>query len=241
MWKVIIADDEPIVREGLQVLIDWKDLGYDLIEVCSDGAEVLEAIEKNCPDILILDIQMPVMTGLEVAKYIYEKYPEIYIILLTAHAEFKYAKEAIEYQVKKYIVKTNLIDDLSLVLKELNKSLEEEKGEREIKDRDILSDVLDYIDNNYMHKLSLEGIAVKVYVNKFYLSRLFKEKRGENLFDYINKKRIEKSKYYIQKGNKKIYEIADMVGLYDTAYFSKLFKKYTGYSPKEYARRMESE
>lgn len=241
MWKVIIADDEPIVREGLQVLIDWKDLGYDLIEVCSDGAEVLEAIEKNCPDILILDIQMPVMTGLEVAKYIYEKYPEIYIILLTAHAEFKYAKEAIEYQVKKYIVKTNLIDDLSLVLKELNKSLEEEKGEREIKDRDILSDVLDYIDNNYMHKLSLEGIASKVYVNKFYLSRLFKEKRGENLFDYINKKRIEKSKYYIQKGNKKIYEIADMVGLYDTAYFSKLFKKYTGYSPKEYARRMESE
>lgn len=241
MWKVIIADDEPIVREGLQVLIDWKDLGYDLIEVCSDGAEVLEAIEKNCPDILILDIQMPVMTGLEVAKYIYEKYPEIYIILLTAHAEFKYAKEAIEYQVKKYIVKTNLIDDLSLVLKELNKSLEEEKGERKIKDRDILSDVLDYIDNNYMHKLSLEGIAGKVYVNKFYLSRLFKEKRGENLFDYINKKRIEKSKYYIQKGNKKIYEIADMVGLYDTAYFSKLFKKYTGYSPKEYARRMESE
>lgn len=240
MWKVMIADDEPFVREGLSLLIDWKDLGYELTGVYSDGKELLDAIESGQPDLVILDIRMPILTGLEAAKIIYEKWPEIYVILLTAHAEFQYAKEAIEYQVKKYIIKTNVIDDLAASLPAVAETLSEEKGERESKEKGIISKIMDFISDNYMRKLSLEEIANEVHINKFYLSRLFKEKTGENIIDYINKKRIEKAKLYFKEGSKKIYEIADLIGLSDTAYFSKIFKKYTGYAPSEYIKKMES-
>lgn len=241
MWKVMIADDEPFVREGLKILIDWKDMGYELVSICSDGKELLDAIEKEQPDLVILDIRMPVINGLEAARIIYEKWPEIYMILLTAHAEFQYAKEAIEYQVKKYIVKTNVIDDLVAVLPSVSEVLLEEKGERESKEKDIIAKIMDFIEAQYMRKLSLEEIANEVHINKFYLSRLFKERTGENLIDYINKKRIDRAKVYFKEGGKKIYEIADLIGLYDTAYFSKIFKKYTGYAPSEYIKKMESE
>ena len=241
MWKVLIADDEPFMREGLTTLIEWEALGYRLEGAYSDGQELLDVIPHIRPDVVILDIQMPVLTGLEVAKILHQEWPEIHVILLTAYAKFQYAKEAIEYQVKQYIVKTNMLTDLPPILSSLHKELVEKRGEQNHKEDDIISKVEDYIEKNYHTKLALEEVAEAVHVNRCYLSRIFKERTGEKLFEYINKSRINKAKYYLEQTDKKVYEIAEIVGLGDTTYFSRVFKKYTGYSPSEYMKTLEQE
>lgn len=112
MWKVIVADDEPFIREALKEMIPWDELGCHLAEALKNGKEVVNAVEKYKPDIVILDIQMPLMTGMEAAQWIHENYPDIVVVLLTAYEDFKYAQQAIVFQVKRYVIKSNLFEDL---------------------------------------------------------------------------------------------------------------------------------
>lgn len=513
MWRVLLADDEPFVREGLKELIPWEELGCELLGAYKNGKELLDDIPLKRPDLVVLDIKMPVMDGLEAARIISEEYHQVQVVLLTAYAEFQYAQQAITYGVQRYVMKRNVLDDLPEVLKDMGKKIKQagsvekkeqaflrlllhesefkellieessgyyeryakkfeefrllviqgykEAGESRsaIKERMLLeiqkifpaqyeegrilsvsiteyiillsgdetednlqekcrrlsvscnsdeqniligigkvyqgienispayklvlnylsthfqdweennSDVVwvgelsktvggklpvivgclveametgngtlcvdelqnfryevrnsteicvrsafflllaecrricheygwelstvigigeaeidtkilkislseledwmeksilavmdqmrkgmdsaddlvkrtrKFVEKNYCRKLTLDEIAGAVYANCSYLSRLYKKKTGENLFDTINRKRVETAKQLIAKGEKKIFEIAAMVGVDDTAYFSKVFRKYTGYSPKEYERitREESE
>ena len=98
----------------------------------------------------------------------------------------------------------------------------------------LLKRVQTYIRNHYTERLTLADIAEAVHVSSSYLSRFYKLKAGENLFDTINSLRVEKAKELLLRGDKKIYEIAALTGFEDTAYFSKVFKKYAGCPPKEY-------
>ena len=112
-----------------------------------------------------------------------------------------------------------------------------QKRQEENQNANSLIDVIDqYIDQNIMKKLNLDLIAEAVHANRCYISRIYKERTGEKLFDRINRKKIKIAQKYIEDGNMKIYEIAGMTGWEDTAYFSRVFKKYTGYAPKEYER-----
>lgn len=233
MWKVLLADDEPFVREGLEKLIPWEELGYQLEGAYKNGRELVEAIPGIMPDLVILDIQMPLMNGLEAAKIIHERWPDIVVILLTAYREFQYAQQAISYKVRSYVLKNNLLTDLPGVLKEMAEELEHKDNQSEGAD-DLIQMTQSYVEERLANKLTLEEIADAVHVNRSYLSRLYKQKTGENLFEMINRRRVDKAKEYIRHGNKKIYEIACLVGLDDTAYFSRVFKRYAGCSPKEY-------
>lgn len=103
-------------------------------------------------------------------------------------------------------------------------------------EEDLIRKVKIFVEENYSRKLTLETIAEEVYMTPSYLSRLYKQKTGENLFDAINQRRMKEAQRYIAYSNKKMWEIASLVGIEDTAYFSRVFKKYTGYSPREYER-----
>ncbi len=501
----MLADDEPFVREGLKELISWEEMGYTLAGWYKNGREILDHIPAVQPDVVILDIRMPVVDGLEAARIINEKWPDIAVILLTAHSEFQYAKQAIDYQVKSYVMKRNVLEELPEVLLKMKEQLKRtHEGNREKKDmlrfllyeseymdplqesknsvycwfeecfyrfrlvvikgcigdgenteaakeqtedkirtvfegweiqilavsvmeyvvlaamgegkeeelkavccslleeekenlmvivgraytgidkissayreilrylstyfldwnesgfnlvwvgrgsqpgreeisavinvmlasmaqgdlqttrqkmeefstyirnfsdtqirmaclmilaecrricrefgwkeeevmetgqeegdervfrgssitslvgwlessmltiaerikeesadeEDLVGRVKSFVENNYTRKLTLEDVAEAVYVNRSYLSRIYKQKTGENLFSAINRKKIEEAKRQMTEGNRKIWEIAERVGVEDTAYFSKMFKKYTGYSPREYERML---
>ena len=110
MWKVMVADDEMYMLEALEKLINWKGLDCKLVYKAKNGEELLAQIKKEVPDIVITDIKMPLVTGLEVAKYVYEKMLPTKIIILSAYADFDYAQEAIQYDVCGYIVKTSAIE-----------------------------------------------------------------------------------------------------------------------------------
>ena len=238
MWKVMIADDEVYMLEALEKLINWNNLDCRLIYKANNGEELIEKIKEEVPDIIITDIKMPLVSGMEVAKYIYEHLLPTKVIILTAYADFEYAKLAIEYDVCGYIVKTSAIEELPTMLrKAIAKLTHANMPQEEECPDDILSKLQKYIEDNYMEKLSLSQIAEEVHANGSYLSHLYKSKTGQNLFDAINKMKLKKAKDYLVQG-KRVSEIATLVGFEDVSYFSRVFKKYENCSPREYERKI---
>lgn len=245
MWKVMIADDETYMLEAMENLIDWKKMDCELIYKAKNGHVLLEEIKKNPPDIIITDIKMPLVSGIEVAKYVYENMLPAKVIILSAYAEFQYAQEAIKYDVCGYIIKTSVIEMLPGMIQKAIKKLSvpqtgTEKENEEYFTDDILGRLQKFISEHYMDKLNLTQISQEIHANGSYLSRLYKMKTGENLFDVINKMKLEKAKEYISQG-KRIYEIAQMVGFDDVSYFSRVFRKQEGCSPREYENRLKEE
>lgn len=110
MKRVMIADDEQNVRLALRRLIDWDKLGCQLVFEAKNGAEVLRGLDEIRPDILILDIRMPLVSGLDIARQIYEQGRPIAVIILTGYAEFEYARQAVAYNVREYIIKTDVLE-----------------------------------------------------------------------------------------------------------------------------------
>ena len=238
MWKVMIADYEVYMLEALEKLINWNNLDCRLVYKAKNGEELIDKIKEEVPDIIITDVKMPLVSGMEVAKYIYEHLLPTKVIILTAYADFEYAKLAIEYDVCGYIVKTSAIEELPAMLRKaiakltLPSMLQEEEFPE-----DILSKLQKYIEDNYMEKLTLSQIAEEVHANGSYLSHLYKSKTGQNLFDAINKMKLKKAKEYLVQG-KRISEIATLVGFEDVSYFSRVFKKYESCSPRDYERKI---
>lgn len=239
MWKVMIADDEMYMLEALEKLINWEGLDCKLVYKAKNGEELLEQIKNEVPDIVITDIKMPLVTGLDVARYVYEQMLPTKVIILSAYADFNYAQEAIQYDVCGYIVKTSAIEKLPEMLRKaigkLTGPMVIEKEEEKYSE-DIFGKLQKYIDRHYTDKLTLSAIAEEIHANGSYLSRLYKAKTGQNLFDVVNKKRLEKAKEYLAQG-KRVSEIAILVGFEDVSYFSRVFKKYENCSPRDYEKK----
>lgn len=145
MIKVFLVEDEFVVREGIKKNIDWAGHGYDFCGEASDGELAFPMIKKEKPDIVITDIRMPFMNGLELSKLIKKEMPWIEIILLTGFEEFEYAKEAINIGVSQYLTKPISGDDLIKEVDALSEKIEESKREREIKEkylREMKEDVI---------------------------------------------------------------------------------------------------
>jgi two-component system, response regulator YesN len=105
MFNIMIVDDEPAIRKGLTSFIDWESYGCKISAVAIDGVDAVEKLEKAEPDIVITDIKMPEMDGIELSKYIYNKYPHIKTIILTAYDDFDYSQSAIKYGVVDFVLK----------------------------------------------------------------------------------------------------------------------------------------
>lgn len=243
MWKVVAADDEGYIREALKKLINWEKMNCDLVSVLEDGQELIQCIENESPDIVITDIQMPGVNGLEVCKYLYETRPETQIIILTAYSDFDYAKFAIKYNACEYVLKISIMDELPEALEKATGKLTQLKKEIEKEEvavseqRTLLQQIDQYVEQNFKNKISLDEIADELHVNRSYLSRFYKNKTGINLFDTILNLRIEAAKEYLLNTDMKTYEISEAIGVDDAGYFSKMFKKITGVSPKEFRKQ----
>ena len=241
MWKVIAADDEAYIREALQKLIDWGKMDCVLEAAESDGQALIERIESARPDIVITDIRMPVRDGVEVCRYVYENCPEVQVILLTAYADFEYARAAIRYNACGYVLKVSIMEELPEAVKKavekLKEEAEEDKKIGKPEAGTLYRQMEQYIGQNYRSRISQEDMALALHANGSYLSRLYKNKSGRNLFDVILDKRIEAAKALLLDTDKKTYEVSEAVGIEDSGYFSRMFKKKTGVSPKEFRKR----
>ena len=237
-YKVILVDDEVEVIDVMKKKIRWNDLGFDVVGSATNGVKALELVEKLQPDVVLMDIKMPYMDGLELARKLNQDYPNIYIMLCTGFDEFEYAKQCIGLGITDYllkpIVRTDIREACQKAIRELD-ALPAAVPEQPVL-QDVSSDmehVKQYIDNHYPDSaLNLTAIAQKFGYNPSYLSRRFKADCGQNISDYITACRMEKAKKCLES-RMLMYMTAKEVGIPDPNYFGKCFKKYTGSSYSE--------
>ncbi|MGO4108113.1 response regulator [Paenibacillus sp. YAF4_2] len=130
MYKLLLVDDEPEVTEGLMMEIDWESCGFSEVKTASNGKEAMELVEKMEPDVLITDISMPYMNGLELSDWVKKMYPITRVVILTGHDEFEYAKQAINLQVEAYVLKPFSGQQLTETVLEVKRRMDEERKMR---------------------------------------------------------------------------------------------------------------
>ena len=130
-YSVLLVDDEEEVTQAIKRKLDWEEMGYEEPSYARNGLEALEAAENHVPDVVMTDIQMPYMTGLELSKRLKELYPGIRIIIFSGYDEFEYAKEAIRLEAEEYILKPIDSGELKSVFQRIHESLDKERDERQ--------------------------------------------------------------------------------------------------------------
>ncbi|MDO5422125.1 MAG: response regulator [Eubacteriales bacterium] len=129
MYKVLLVDDEALIREAISENIPWEDLGYRLTASCKNGREAMEIIRKDPPDLLLTDINMPYMDGIELARLVYEEYQDTKVVIISGYDEFEYAKQAVKYQVLEYILKPITPQEMTETLLRIRAKLDEKRNQ----------------------------------------------------------------------------------------------------------------
>ena len=254
MYKLLIIEDEPIIRAGIVFDFDWKSMDCLVVGDSGDGQEAIDKIKDLSPDIILLDINMPVKSGIDVLKETAEEY-NYSTIVISGYSSFEYAKQAIELGVISYINKPIDENELKEAIDKAKLIQEEKKliqdviyKKDEIKNIKILNleyskleyekivnDILDFIHSNYMNKININDIAINLHYSETFLSKKFKETMGMTINEYLNKFRIQKAIDLI-KDNPSLStgDLSYLVGIGDQKYFNVVFKKFAGISFKEY-------
>jgi len=255
MLKLIIADDEKIIRESLAECINWEELGVHVSACCANGLEVLEACHDELPDIVLTDIQMPGLSGLELIEHLQMLDSDLEIIIISGFREFEFAQKAMSLGVRRYLLKPIEEAQLLAAVMDAKKTLEkrtpallqrdlpkgvDRDGDKEQvrKENELIRTVKDYVEANLSDsELSLKQIASQhVYSNADYLSRLFVKTTGEKFSHYLNRTRIETAKQLLAQDVGKVYMVAEQVGCgHNPRYFSQIFRKYAGMTPSAFA------
>lgn len=169
MMKVLIADDEEIIRAGLKFVVDWNELGFNICGEASDGDEALKMILELNPDLVLLDIRMPNLLGTEIVQMAREHHFKGHFIILSGFSDFKYAQTAIRYGVDNYLIKPIDEDELYQAVSDLKKTLQLEQQEsnamnqyREKAKYTILRDIL--LNNSSQNSINLDEINLKADV-----------------------------------------------------------------------------
>lgn len=167
-YKVILVDDEAEVIDMIEKKIHWNDLGFEVAGSATNGVKALELVEKLQPDVVLTDIKMPYMDGLELSRRLNQEYPNIYIMLCTGFDEFEYAKEAVHLEIKEYMLKPVNATELSESLTNLKHTLDREREEKlNVKKlNDYFQEVLPKLQSNFFISL-IEGRVEKHDYERF--------------------------------------------------------------------------
>lgn len=253
MLKILIAEDEDIIRKGLAYTIDWLSIGYVLVGEAANGEEGIKKIKELKPDVVLADIMMPKVNGLEMIRRAREEV-RFKSVILTSYAEFDYAKEAIELRAYDYLMKPVDVDKLKEVMRKLQADINHE-NEKELvfqqknqgMDIELLSSgdfyknpyvkrTIDFIKERYVDKISIESISEELEISSSYLSRKFKEETGHTYLDFLNMYRVQQAIRFLNEGIYRVYQVSDMTGFSDYKHFCTVFKRYTKTSPTEFIK-----
>lgn len=255
MYNLLIVDDEEIILQGLSQFIDWNNLGFHLVDTATTITQALTIIEEQSVDVLLTDLHLEDESGLDLIAHLHSVEPQIKTIILSGYGEFQYAQQALRLEVFDFLTKPVEFNLLYQTFQKLFALLEKEKqlppvplppkeeesflGEidqmiSELESNDIIEKIKTYIGENYMENITLQSLSEEFFLHPIYLSKLFKNKTGENFIDYLTMVRFRVAKRLLEQSNLKVYEICDLCGYKSAKYFSKIFKSLSGFTPKEY-------
>lgn len=259
-FRVLVAEDENMIRRGIICSLDWVKLGCGPVDGACNGREALERIQSGLYDIVLMDINMPLMSGLDVLEQTYQEYGYV-AVLITGYSDFAYAKRAMHYGVLDYLLKPVDIDELYRTVehacaeraRRLDYSrLREERQQRlgEIKvllpertdaGSETVNRMIAYIEAHYGEKITLPMLSQQLFYSESFMTRRFKSETGMNFADYLSRYRIQRALAMMQLPNVRLSDVAAACGFGDYKYFNQVFKKYMGCSAKDYLREARGE
>lgn len=258
MLKVLIVEDEQIIRKGLEIAIDWLKLGCMVVGTAEDALEGLRLIEEKKPDVVLTDICMPQMSGLQMIEEGLKK-QNFYSIVLTGYSEFGYAQQALRVGVVDYLLKPVDEDELNEVLIKIRKDIhknkeyknieEVAKGNVYVEDKEwklfemaeksvdfYVKKTYEIIKDKYKEKISINTVAEELGVSTSFLSRRIKTNLSSTFSEMLNQYRVKQAIRLLNRGDMRIYEISDELGFSEYKCFCSVFKKYTGATPTEFIK-----
>ena len=241
MLKVLIVEDEEMIRKGIVLTVDWAALDCVVVGEATNGVQGLEAARRLEPSLIITDLKMPQMDGIEMLTALRAEGCTAYVISLTAYDNFAYAQSALRLGAVDYLLKPFHDGDLENAVTRIQQRRRPaaeatpigaaRKGD---KSKYVL-EAMDYISKHYNEPdISVGTVAQSLNISEGYLSHTFKKETDYTLLNYLTRYRIHKAMELLKDCRVKVYEVAEQVGYRDIAYFSATFKKYAGISPSEY-------
>lgn len=235
MIKVLIAEDEPLSLQNLTGHLR-RLLGADaLIEGAANGREAVDKARSIRPQLVLMDIEMPVMNGLDAAAIIHEALPETHIVFLTAFDRFDYAVGAMRAGGADYLLKPFDSAQITACLHKLGILTDkQEKNEEEHPENPFCAQFSVWLTRHYMQDVSLEEAAEAMGMSSFYFSRFFRTAYNRTFLEYLTAYRVERAEELLRQTDIPVREIAAKVGYTDANYFTKVFKRHCGSTPTEY-------
>lgn len=242
MLKILVVEDEEIIRKGIALAVDWEALDCRVVGEAANGLEGLEQAKALRPDVIITDLKMPKMDGLEMVEALRKAGCQAHVIILTAYDSFAYAQQAIRLGAVDFLLKPFHDGDLEEAVLRLQSRFPEKRAgdallppvNRNVQSR-YIREAMDYMEQNYADSnLSVGQIAARLGLSEGHLSHLFKKEAGCTVGNYLTRCRIQRAMALLKAGNYKVYEVAELCGYRDLPYFSGTFKKLVGMSPSEY-------
>jgi two-component system response regulator YesN len=245
--KIVVVEDEVLARRGIILSIDWAALGCVVVGEASNGEEGFEVVRRYSPDLIITDVRMPRLDGLEMVKRLRDAGCAADVIILTAHGDFDYTRQALRLGAVDYLLKPFHNGELEKAVTAVKQRLG--GGRRENPLREVLEAparaknkfvqrALDYIAENYASPgLGVENVADYLGVSASHLNHVFKKETAYTLKAYLTDYRIHAAMAFLGDCRNRVYEVAEKVGYRDIAYFSSIFKKRVGIPPSEFQNR----
>ena len=227
--RVLLVDDEVMIREGFKQLFDWQAHDCEVVGEAGDGMEALTQIDTLRPDIVIMDINIPIMNGLKVIQLSHIKHPNTAFVIVSGYDDFSYCREALRLQITDYILKPVNYEEFGTCIDNLKISLFERRvssaAEPEKQEERAITGITRYLQEHLAEEISLSVLAEQFHLNPQYISQLFKSEIGVNFLVYLTNIRMEKAKKLLLSTSLSIAEVAEQSGYGDYRVFTKVFKK----------------
>ena len=238
--RVLLVDDEVMIREGFKQLFDWQAHDCEVVGEAGDGMEALTQIDTLRPDIVIMDINIPIMNGLKVIQLSHIKHPNTAFVIVSGYDDFSYCREALRLQITDYILKPVNYEEFGTCIDNLKISLFERRvssaAEPEKQEERAITGITRYLQKHLAEEISLSVLAEQFHLNPQYISQLFKSEIGVNFLVYLTNIRMEKAKKLLLSTALSIAEVAEQSGYGEYRVFTKVFKKSEGITPSQYRR-----
>ena len=236
--RVLLVDDEIMIREGFKRLFDWEGHDCQVVGEAADGMEALAQIDALWPDIVIMDINIPIMNGLKVIQVSRMKHPNTAFVIVSGYDDFSYCREALRLQITDYILKPVNYDEFGTCIDNLKISLFQQRlsTEPEQQEERTITGITRYLQEHLAEEMSLSILAEQFHLNSQYISQLFKSEIGVGFLAYLTNIRMEKAKKLLLSSSLPIADVAEQSGYGDYRVFTKVFKKAEGITPSQYRR-----
>lgn len=243
MNRLIICDDEAILRNGLKSLIEKSNLPVEIVALAANGNEALEVIQKYKPHIVLMDINMPGISGLSVIEQCSQNGVNPIFIIISGHDEFEYAQKACRLNVMDYLLKPINKAHLISLIEEAVEKIKKEQLTQHIFIRQpetTAQQIIKYVQENFDDsELSLNKLSRIFNLSESYITRIIKNETDSSFSNILINLRIKKSiEYLIQQPDMKLVEISEKCGFSSQHYFSRIFKEKIGFSPIDYRKNI---